>query len=153
MYCVIHRRGSFWHGQKANDIAWCQNAIIPQPRTQTIAGKLVHFFVTGQEFAGVKRGGGLTRVAPNVCMQFLVRVASSVSHGDPPTTSHRPFSHASVKCHDVGQSVARLADRSFVVSFPRQARREHAKESMQFCGVHYAANVTASLPFAGWKPG
>ena len=28
-----------------------------------------------------------------------------------------------------------------------------AIESMQFCGVHYAANVTASLPFAGWKPG
>jgi transitional endoplasmic reticulum ATPase len=27
------------------------------------------------------------------------------------------------------------------------------EESMQFCGVHYAANATASLPFAGRKPG
>ena len=26
-------------------------------------------------------------------------------------------------------------------------------ESMQFCGVRYAANATASLPFAGRKPG
>jgi hypothetical protein len=26
-------------------------------------------------------------------------------------------------------------------------------ESIQFCGVHYAADATASLPFAGWKPG
>jgi hypothetical protein len=27
------------------------------------------------------------------------------------------------------------------------------EESMQFCEVHYAANATASLPFAGRKPG
>jgi hypothetical protein len=26
-------------------------------------------------------------------------------------------------------------------------------ESMQSCGVHYAANATASSPFAGRKPG
>jgi serine/threonine protein phosphatase PrpC len=35
----------------------------------------------------------------------------------------------------------------------RVERRRYVDESMQFCGVHYAANVTASLPFAGRKPG
>ena len=35
----------------------------------------------------------------------------------------------------------------------KQLGVQHLYESMQFRGVHYAANVTASLPFAGWKPG
>jgi transposase len=31
--------------------------------------------------------------------------------------------------------------------------RREARESMQSCGVHYAANATTSSPFAGRKPG
>jgi hypothetical protein len=44
-----------------------------------------------------------------------------------------------------------LGERSDVARQP--IRLGLALESMQFCGVRYAANATASLPFAGRKPG